>query len=380
MSAAARRLQTLLPILACFGGGSLYGWSGYLPAVRASFGVSTGTASMVFSLALVSFTFGVLFGPMLIARLPTRLRLAAIAGLAVLSLGLAATSGGFAQFALSYGVCFGFTSGAVYNHAISQATGSSAPTLLVPVSVAAFGFGGAVFGPVHVWLTAYGWGLWSILPALTCLAIVAGLASLITPPPGTKTAAQPAAAPMVRPDKTIAALWFIFAAGSASGLIVLGLASQIVPQGSAGVGLASLAIFLAATGNTLGRLSSAATARHFGPARGIAGALVLSICALASLTVTTAPGIVVGLLFVVAFAYGQVAATMPLLVKSQVSAPAFSASFGWVFTGWGVIGLIGPWSAGWLLDATGTLRPSLIACIVLSALSVWAVLRFAKSD
>jgi len=185
---------------------------------------------------------------------------------------------------------------------------------------------------------------------------------------------------MVKVDKTIAVLWIIFAAGSCSGLIVLGFAAQFLPKAADGVGLAGMAIFLAASGNTLGRLSAAVTAGRFGPVRGIAGALVLSMVALAGLTFTTAPGLVVGLLFLVAFAYGQLAATTPLLVRSQVSGPAFSGAFGWVFTGWGVAGLVGPWTAGWLLDATGTLRLSLIACIALAAIGLWLVLGFAKRD
>ena len=380
MSLAARRFHFVLTILGCFGGGSLYGWSGYQPAVRAQFAVSNAAASMVFSLALVSFTLGVLLGPMLLTRVPPRFRLPLLAGPAALSLCVSGASTGFSGFVMAYGISFGFVSGAIYNHTISMASASHAATLLVPVSVAAFGFGGAVFGPVHVWLTANGWGLWSIAPALICLTVVALLAFGAQAQTGTEKTTSARPTPMVRPDKTIAILWIIFAAGSCSGLIVLGFAAQILPPAAEGVGLESLAIFLAALGNTMGRLSSAVTAGRFGPARGIAGALVLSMIALAGLTITATPGVVIGLLFLVAFAYGQLAATTPLLVKSQVGGAAFPGAFGWVFTGWGVAGLVGPWSAGWLLDATGTLRFSLVACIALAALSFWLVLRFPTRD
>jgi OFA family oxalate/formate antiporter-like MFS transporter len=335
---------------------------------------------MVFSMALVSFTLGVLLGPMLLGRVPQHFRLPLLAGLAALSLAVAARSTGFVGFAVAYGVSFGFASGAVYNHAISMAAASAAPTLLVPVSVAAFGLGGAVFGPVQVWLTALGWGLWSSVPALACLAAVAGATLLLKPPPQSPISEPPAPVLVIKPDKRTAILWLIFAAGSCSGLIVLGFAAQILPQGPGRIGLASLAIFLTTLGNTLGRLSCAITAKILGPVRCIAGSLILSILALTGLIFTTEPDIVVALLFFVAFAYGQLAATTPLLVRSQVTGSDFSGTFGWVFTGWGVAGLVGPWTAGWLLDATGTLRTSLMACIALAALSLWLVLCFTTRD
>lgn len=378
MSLAARRAHSRLTILACFGGGSLYGWSGYLPAVRTQFGVSNASASMVFSLALLSFTLGVLLGPYLLAHILPRYRLIFLASLSVLALTIAAASAGFAGFFLSYGLCFGFVAGVLYNHAISTASASVSATTLVPVSVAAFGLGGAVFGPVHVWLAAF--GLWSLAPATVCLAFVAVLALVMRPLPDLKESVQARPEPMITPDKTIVTLGIIFAAGSCSGLIVLGFASQILPGDADGVGLASLAIFLAAIGNTLGRLCSVITAGWFGPARAIVGALVLSMITLGALVFASVPGMVVGLLLLVAFAYGQLAATMPLLVKSQVSGATFSRSFGWVFIGWGVAGLLGPWSAGWLLDVTGSVHISLILCILLTALSLWLVSGFIKSD
>ena len=380
MSLAARRVHSGLTILGCFAGGSLYGWSGYLPAVRAQFNVSTASASMVFSLALFSFTLGVLLGPYVLARISTPYRLAVLAGFAFLVLSFAAASVGFTGFVLSYGLCFGFVAGAVYNHAISAASASASATLLVPVSVAAFGLGGAVFGPVYVRLAASGWGLWSLVPALACFAIVAVLALAVRPLPALGKGDQTQPEATISPNKTILTLGIIFATGSSSGLIVLGFASQILPNGADAVGLASLAIFFAAIGNTIGRLSSALSTGWFGPARAIMGALSLSMIALGGLIFASTPAVVVGWMFLVAFAYGQLAATMPLLVRSQVSALAFSSSFGWVFIGWGVAGLLGPWSAGWVMDMTGNIQISLILCILLAALSLWLVSGFRKAE
>jgi MFS transporter, OFA family, oxalate/formate antiporter len=373
---AARRVHSGLTILGCFGGGSLYGWSGFMPAVRSHFSAGNTTASIVFSLALISFTLGVLLGPILLARVYSRYRLTLLAGFAALFLCIAGASVGFAGFVVSYGLCFGFASGALYNHAISEASASGSATLLVPVSVAAFGLGGAVFGPVQVWLTALDWALWSLAPALVCLALVAIAALVVRPPVVVERKVEQRGRTVIKPVRTIVILGIIFATGSCSGLIVLGFASQILPSEAVSVGLASLTIFLAAVGNTLGRLSATLSAGKFGPARGIAGALVLSMIALCGLIVSTATSVIGAMLFVVAFAYGQLAATMPLMVREQVNESSFSGAFGWVFIGWGVAGLVGPWSAGWFLDVTGTVRFSLAICIALCALCLCLVLKF----
>lgn len=380
MPHTAKWFTLVLPILGCFGGGSLYGWSGYMPAVRDAFDVSNASASMVFSIALASFTLGVLLGPAISSRIPARVRLSTIAAIATACIGLSGASVGFALFVFFYGAGFGFASGALYNHAISQSAASRRAEVFVPVSVAAFGLGGAVFGPINVWLTAHGWGLWSMSPALICLAGVA-LAGMIAKPAAT-TGSEGIAenANHARPDRTIALMWLIFAAGSCSGLIVLGFASQILQRGSDAVGLASAAIFLAALGNTLGRLSATLIAGRFGPAPGIAGSLLLSIIALAGIIATVSPAKLLFLLFIVAFAYGHLAANTPLLVRAKVSQAAFSGSFGWVFTGWGFAGLLGPWTAGWVLDTKGDLRIALIVCICLAAAGLFLLAHLHRSD
>ena len=47
-------LRLSLPILGCFGAGSLYGWSGLTPAVQMHFDVDHATTSMVFSFAIAA--------------------------------------------------------------------------------------------------------------------------------------------------------------------------------------------------------------------------------------------------------------------------------------------------------------------------------------
>lgn len=365
-------------MLGCFGGGSLYGWSGLLAAVQSEFDVGNASASMVFSFALVSFTFGVLIGPALLANLPTRAHLPAISALAAASLTLSVRAHAFEVFVLGYGIGFGFAAGALYNHALAIAAASRLPKLLVPVSVASFGLGGVVFGPMNVWLTGLGWSLSALLPVLGCLVLVAAVSSLTKPAFSANTIRTTAQSGVVKPNRVILLLWAIFATGSCAGLIVLGLAPKLVPSGAQGAGMA---VFSVAAGNTLGRLSAAGVATRFGPLHGFVGAVLLSMAALSALLV---PGVsevlMTVLIFLVALSYGQIAAQTPLLVSARVPASAFSGAFGWVFTGWGVAGLLGPWGAGWLFDQTGDMRLTLLACIGFLFLSLLLITRLAAAD
>lgn len=315
---------------------------------------------MVFSVALVSFTMGVLLGPPLTRRIKRANCLSGLSGGAALALLAASLSPSFAGFLVAYSVAFGFLSGALYNFALSQAAESSRPNLLLPFSVAAFGLGGAIFGPVSLWLTENGMGLWSMAPAMACLAIVCAISML----GGALEEAEPIAAisatGFVRPDANTVLLWAIFAAGSFPGLIILGFASQIMPQAGSGLVLAGFAVFLAAVGNTLGRLAASPVAGLVGSSRGVFLSFILTLSALAGLLLARGSGASVAWLFLAAFAYGHLAANMPLYVRANVGPEAFPGVFGWVFTGWGFAGFVGPWVAGGLLDLTGRFTFSLM--------------------
>ncbi len=366
---AAPWVAAALPIVGCFAGGSLYGWSGYSAAVRAGFGVDNAAASMVFSVALVSFTVGVLLGPSLVRGMSQGYSLASLCGAAALALVAANASPTFPVFFACYGLAFGFLSGVLYNFALSLAASSPMPNVLLPVSVAAFGLGGAVFGPLSLWLADLGMGLWSTLPAGVCLAVVAVAAALGG---ATRSVAPATATPgrrLFQADPNTVLLWAIFAAGSCPGLVVLGFASQIV-GGGAGVMIAGLALFLAAAGNTAGRLAASPVAGRFGSLRGVSLSLILSVVALFGLLLANAAEALVAWLFLAAFAYGHFAANMPLYVRAQVGPEAFPGAFGVVFTGWGVAGLAGPWAAGALLDRTGDLSISFAASAAVATLGL----------
>ena len=56
----------------------------------------------------------------------------------------------------------------------------------------------------------------------------------------------------------------------------------------------------------------------------------------------------------------------PLLVGAGIPEAGFARVFGWVFTGWGLAGLVGSWGAGFLLDASGGFEPVSTACFAVT--------------
>jgi|TARA_B100001105_G_scaffold19230_1_gene13951 OFA family oxalate/formate antiporter-like MFS transporter len=76
----------------------------------------------------------------------------------------------------------------------------------------------------------------------------------------------------------------------------------------------------------------------------------------------------------IAFAYGAVIAVYPLAVARSFGEDGYPPAYGRVFTAWGTAGLVGPFGAGLLFEATGTYRVPLLvaaAAAIGSTITVW---------
>ena len=79
-------------------------------------------------------------------------------------------------------------------------------------------------------------------------------------------------------------------------------------------------------------------------------------------------------LVIIAFAYGAVIAVYPLAVARSFGEDGYPPAYGRVFTAWGTAGLVGPFGAGLLFEATGTYRVPLLvaaAAAIGSTITVW---------
>nr|WP_276562374.1 MFS transporter [Hoeflea prorocentri] len=367
--------------LQCFCAGSLYAWSAMITALRESFGVSVEHAGFVFSIAIISFTLALLLS----ARLPIDLSgprarsvFCLVGAVALLASSMA---GSFPLFAICFGVGFGAASGAIYLACLDVAARSDArrADMNTALVVAAFGLGGAVFGPALRLLVAQGWGLQALLLPALCLVFAACFAVL------GKSDNRRITREKIDAEKAshhndlnvglwLPLLWFGFAFASAAGLMTLGLAGAIIEEGGGSVWLSGAGIAAIAIANTTGRLCSGLFTRIVRLDRLIVLPPLLSSFGLfVCIWVAEPAAIVVGLV-VVALAYGLVASLYPIVTRQLLGSDGFARYFSIIFTAWGLAGLASPWLAGAVLARSGDFRAALgvgvAAAVVSMALSI----------
>lgn len=359
----------------CFCAGGLYGWSALIPVIETQFGGSTEQSGLVFSIAIVAFSIAVIVSP----RLPPQvngLRGCIVFGLCgALFLILAMVVSTYVLFLIFFGSGFGICSGAIYINALATAAQSSRPAVITPLLVASFGLGGVVYGLIWRLLVVQGWGVLALLPLVMALVLACFSAYKVNRRSAfvlkvnstTSTVPVELGNPMLSKPIVFVLLWLGFGLGSAGGLMVLGLAGKMTDSIGASATLTSIAIAGVAVGNTVGRLSVSGINIAIKPintailAVSIA-AIGLFITGLASSPVSVTIGIIV-----VALGYGAVASTIPALVSAIYGKAHFARVFSFVFSAWGVAGLVAPWLAGALHDTTGdflmAVRIALLATI-----------------
>jgi len=186
-------------------------------------------------------------------------------------------------------------------------------------------------------------------------------------------AASPATRQSLRPG-VFALLWLSFALGSTGGLMVLGLAGKMTDSIGASAAITSIAVAGVAVGNTVGRLSVGGFNYIMKP---VNTALLAVSVAASGLVITgkaTTPALVATGLIVVAAGYGAVASTIPALVGAVYGKDNFARVFSYVFSAWGVAGLVAPWFAGVIHDRTGDFQMAILFALLATIGSVITLL------
>lgn len=372
-------MRLLITGLVCLCAGGLYGWSALIAPLQATFDVSTAQTGLVFSIAIVCFTLAVTTAPYLLVQMASLRRLAVFASGGALSLMLASIAPSYPVFVAFFSAGFGTFSGAIYISSLGLAAQSASPLRATPLMVAAFGIGGAIFGPAWRLLEGTDLGLamlWPLAIALALSAIAAWRESQ-----GGTTGAPPSSAatdtaPLVR-GAELPLIWLIFAFGSFGGLMVLGLAAKMLESAGASVALSSFTLAGIALGNTLGRISVAGLTQILRPIASVFIALAIGgfgmlLTILGSSGASLATGVCL-----IAAGYGVLASAIPSLTRAIYEASTFQRRFALIFSAWGVAGFCAPWMTGAIFDATGRFDLAVylaLGATVLSALAAAALL------
>ncbi|HEX6249176.1 MAG TPA: MFS transporter, partial [Nocardioidaceae bacterium] len=238
--------------------GTLFAWSVLLRPVSTDLDVPTDTLGTVFSLALVGFALAVLLGGRSVDRSGPRRGAAAAGLLSGVGLSVAATAPGPLLLHVGYGVLFGLGSGLAYLSAVTWASARAVGhrPLATSLVVASYAAGPILAAPVGAWaIDRWGWRP-TLAAAGLGVALVSLVASRALPGPSPAHRSERASGP--RPDGPgLAALWVLFLAAVAPGLLAFAYATEVARERGLSATAAAFVVSLMAAGNLAGRLLAA---------------------------------------------------------------------------------------------------------------------------
>jgi OFA family oxalate/formate antiporter-like MFS transporter len=345
--------------------GSLYAWSIFVAPLEKEFGWNRAQTSWVFTIAV--FVFGMSF--VIAGRLQDRIGPfpISIVGAILLSVGLIAASftNSLIGLFLTLGVIMGIGNGFGYATPIPVLSKwfPDRRGLAVGLAVAGYGAGSAVLAfIVPPMLKAVGWrGTFLWLGIGYFVATMIGAFLLKNPPVGWKpegwvpvTTAKLAAttydytpSEMVR-TKQFPLMWIAYCLGAAAGLMTI---SQLVPYAKS-VGLpataATLTLLIGALGNASGRIFSGFLSDKIGRLQTLRLMIACSAVLMAVVANLSTLAFVYVALFAIYYCYGTQLSVFPSTTADFFGTKNLGVNYGWVFTAWGVAGIVGPMIGGYM--------------------------------
>ena len=361
--------------------GSLYAWSVFITGLEHDLGIARTDVSIVFSLAVVSFTAGNFVAPFVFGRIPIFLLPVIAIAFAGGGLVLAAMGDGYLAVIVGYGILFGFGCGFAYNTALQAAQHAlpDRPGLANGIIISAFAVGSIIaanllgIGVAASGVRATFWLLALVIFGAGLLAVVLLALS------GVHLARSEARGANHANRHILGISWVGFFLGALAGIMAIGHAATIITHFGGSAAGAVLGITLLGIGNASGRLAAGVLSDYIS-ARSVA-ALAHAIGAFGFVAVLSTPT-GNGAIFAMSFAglsYGMTASVYPSAVSIFMGRDGFGRNFAVLLTAWGAAGLIGPFLGGYFFDLTGDYRvPMEIACVV-SVLAIFNAMRLPKT-
>ena len=336
--------------------GALYAWSVFVAPLEAALGAPRAEISLVFSVAIVAFTAGMLLMPQAYRLLPAPALLLAAAAIGVLGLLMAARAGAVWQLVLGYGGAFGFGSGACYSvtlQLISLAL-ASRRGLASGIGIGSYAAGSILLSVLFAW-TVVRFGPFATFTGTAVALAAAGLgaAALVALSNIRLPNLRAAASPVAGGGRIFALMWTAYALGAMAGFMAVSQAAGIATSYGAGAWLFTAAVAGVAAGNACGRLAGGWLADHVPPARVTAAAHALGAFSFILLLVFEGPALAAVALTLQGLAYGLISTGYPSSMGIYFGVANYGRYLGRLLTSWGLAGLTAPWLAGWLFDRTG---------------------------
>lgn len=347
--------------------GSIHAFSVFLIPLETKYGSSRASISLIYSSSLVFLTLAVLLGPLIYSRLKPATIYFLVVVIGALGVIVAGIGGSLALVWLGYSLIFGIANGLGYGFGLQYAARANPDKagLAVGVITAAYALG-AVVAPYGFEVALdFGGFLAAMLALGATLLVVSIWAALVVDKSGVQYAEaglKTASSKLSR--RKLSILWFAYGSGVAAGLMAIGHASGI----ATGAGLSGWqAAAVIAVCNLVGSLLSGWFADRMSHRFLLSSLPIISAFALLLLAVVPTQSFV--LLGLLGFAYGGTIAVYPTTISRIFGVQNGPRAYGRVFTAWGAAGLLAPWFAGKIFDASGSYAPALWIAAGLSLLS-----------
>jgi OFA family oxalate/formate antiporter-like MFS transporter len=362
--------------------GSLYAWSVFITALEMDLNILRADVSIVFSLAVVSFTAGNFVSPMLFGRVPIWTLPIVAAMSAVGGLGWAAMGTGYVPIVVGYGVLFGFGCGFAYNTSLQAAQRAlpTKPGLANGVVISAFALGSVIAASIlsdSIMDMGARSAFWLLGLTVGCCGVAATILLLVS---GEGFPKQSYGAGKRAHRRILSICWVGFFLSALAGIMAIGHAATIITHFGGAVEAAVFGVTLLAIGNALGRLG-AGWLSDIISVRSVAGIshLTGSIGFVVVLANPTGDGAIVAMTMA-GLAYGIAASVYPSALSIFIGPDGHGRNVGILLTAWGAAGLIGPLLAGYFFDLTSDYRiPIEFACIA-SVLALINAMRLPRTN
>jgi MFS transporter, OFA family, oxalate/formate antiporter len=370
--------------------GSLYAWSVFVAPLEKEFHWKRADTSTIFTIAVVVFALTFIiagrlqdkFGPFWVS----------LAGGVLVSVGffLCAYTSSLNYLFVCFGVIGGLGNGFGYATPIPVMSKwfPDKRGLAVGLAVGGYGGGSAIFGPLSAsyLIPHFGWRTtFQILGVIFLVMTVIGAFLLKNPPAGYKpagwTPAPTSKAAATTYDfspgealrtPTFYFMWIAYALGCTAGLMVI---SQLVPfaksVGIPSTTLASLGLVVGAVGNASGRILSGWMSDHLGRINVLR--LMIGISMVAMPILYAVGGNVAALfvmLFIVYWCYGTQLSVNAATAADFWGTKNVGINYGFLFTAWGVAGLLGGRIGGKLFDKYHNYQMAFYTAAVLAAIAL----------
>ncbi|MDD5111212.1 MAG: OFA family MFS transporter [Candidatus Altiarchaeota archaeon] len=378
--------------------GAIYSWSIFVEPLKKAFGYSTTETQIIFSVALASFALVMIFA----GRLQDRIgpRIVATAGGIVLGLGYALasfTNGNFIALTLTVGLIGGAGIGLGYVCPIAACVKwfPDKRGMVTGLAVAGFGAGAWLFQIVgssliesEPVLSAGLMKAFLYLGGIFFLTVVVGAQLLKNPPAGwlpegwTPPAKKTPAGAVedynwneMLKTKQFWMLWLSFTFAATAGLMVIGILKPFgiwagLDKLTAGSAVGILALF-----NGAGRILWGTASDKIGRSKSMAFMFILQAAMMLVLIKMGSSGLLLAIASAwVGFNFGGNFALFPSATADYFGTKNVGVNYGFVFTAYGVAGIIGPILGGQVFDMTGNYKwafiPTGILCAIAAVISL----------